>query len=137
MKEAGVMLIIKDGLILGISRRENKAIFGLPGGKKEDNETPEQAAIRETLEETSVKVNSCVQIYRREEPARYPGGLPFYTYCYYATDWEGEPTSSEEGDLAWLTAEELTSTKAAFALYNRNTLDVFKQLFPNVSIKGE
>lgn len=137
MKEAGVMLIVKDGLILGISRREDKTIFGLPGGKKEDGETPEEAAIRETWEETSIKVNSCVQIFRREEPARSTGGLPFYTYCYYATDWEGTPSSSEEGEVAWLTAEELTSTKAAFAQYNRNTLDAFKKLYPQVTIKGE
>lgn len=55
----------------------------------------------------------------------------------YATDWEGEPHNSEEGEVKWLTAEEVCSTKAAFGDYNRKTLNVFKQMFPNVYLKGE
>jgi 8-oxo-dGTP pyrophosphatase MutT (NUDIX family) len=62
MKEAGVMLIIKDGLILGISRRHNKAIFGLPDGKfdpEEGDQTTKDTAIRETHEETGILVKDC------------------------------------------------------------------------------
>jgi hypothetical protein len=36
-----------------------------------------------------------------------------------------------------LTAEEVTSTKAAFGDYNRKTLNIFKTMFPNVYIQGE
>lgn len=138
MKEAGVMLIIKDGLILGISRRHNKNIFGLPGGKKDDTDpSTKETAIRETREETSVIVKDCTLVYERVELGDGPNGVDFYSRCYYASDWEGVPQNSEEGQVKWLTAEELTSTKAAFGDYNRKTLDVFKQMFPKVYLQGE
>lgn len=143
MKEAGVMLIVKDGLILGITRRENKAIYGLPGGKFDPNREPhpdkdtKDTAINETREETTLEVKDCVFIYERVELGAGPNPVDYYSRCYYATDWSGTPTSTEEGDVAWLTAEEVTSTKAAFGNYNRKTLDVFKTMFPNVYLKGE
>jgi len=137
MKEAGVMLIIKDGLILGITRRHDKTKFGLPGGKVDPGETPKQAAIRETLEETSIVVQDCTLIYKRVELGDGPAGVDFYSYCYYATEWAGTPQKSEEGDVKWLTAEEVTSTKAAFGDYNRNTINIFKTMFPNIYLVGE
>ena len=138
MKEAGVMLIIRDGLILGITRRHDKNIFGLPGGKKDptDKDTKE-TAIRETREETSVVVNDCVFLYERVELGDGPTGVDYYSRVYYATDWEGNPCSSEEGDVKWLTAEEITCSHAAFGDYNRKTLDLFKIKFPDIYLKGE
>lgn len=142
MKQAGIALIIKDGLILGISRRHNKAIFGLPGGKfnsdpPDNDKDTKDTAIRETREETSILVKECVLVYERVELGDGPQGVDFYSRCYYAMDWEGEPHNSEEGEVKWLTAEEVCSTKAAFGDYNRKTLNVFKQMFPNVYLKGE
>jgi 8-oxo-dGTP pyrophosphatase MutT (NUDIX family) len=138
MKQAGVMLIVKDGLILGISRRDDKTKFGLPGGKVDDGEMPWQAAIRETLEETDITVSSCVEIFCREEPpGPGPNGEAFYAYCYYALAWTGEPKDSEEGVVKWLTAADLTGEAGAFAVYNRKTLDTFKLKYPHIQLKGE
>jgi ADP-ribose pyrophosphatase YjhB (NUDIX family) len=143
MKQAGVMLIIKDGLVLGISRRNDRTKFGLPGGKFDPERKPlpdkttKDTAIFESLEETSVVVNDCVLIYHRVEPADSPTGTDFHSYCYYATDWTGEPQDSEEGEVRWLTVEEITNSKAAFGAYNRQTINVFKQMFPNVFLQGE
>jgi ADP-ribose pyrophosphatase YjhB (NUDIX family) len=142
MKQAGVMLIIKDGLILGISRRHNKAIFGLPGGKfnpdpPDNDRDTKDTAVRETKEETTIIVKDCVFVYERVELGDGPQGVDYYSRCYYATDWSGEPKDSEEGNIAWLTAEEVTSTAAAFGSYNRKTLDIFKTMFPDVDLIGE
>lgn len=139
IKQAGVMLIIKDGLILAISRRHNKDIFGLPGGKFDDgsDNTPLDTAIRETFEETNILVHDAEFIYERIELGDSPNGVDFSSYAYYATNWEGEPQNSEEGVVKWLTAEELTSTKAAFGDYNRNMLNIFKTQFPEVQLIGE
>lgn len=136
MRQAGVMLIIKDGLILGVSRRYDSTKFGLPGGKVEVGETPAEAAIRETWEETGIRVKTCVPIYKRTEPASEPRGEPFYAYAFYASDWTGDPTRSEEGAVKWITANTLT-TMGAFNSYNRDTLDSFKDMFPEVYIQGE
>lgn len=136
MREAGVMLIIKDGLVLGITRRHDKTIFGLPGGKRDETDpSTKETAIRETLEETSVVVKDCVLVYERVELGDGPNGVDYYSRCYYATDWSGEPTNSEEGIVKWLTEEEITSTKAAFGEYNKKTLSIFKQMFPQVKFR--
>ena len=137
MKNAVVALIIKDGLILGISRRHDKSIYGLIGGKVDPGETLKEALIREVKEETSVVVKDCVLVYERVELGDGPNGVDYYSRCYYATEWSGEPISSEEGEVKWLTAEEVTSTKAAFGDYNRKTLDIFKKMYPDVYLKGE
>jgi ADP-ribose pyrophosphatase YjhB (NUDIX family) len=137
MRQAAVMLIVKDGLILAVSRRHDSTKFGLPGGKQEPNETLSEAAIRETFEETGVKVYTCSRLYVREEPASHPGGEPFYTTAFYAMDWDGDPVASEEGVVKWITASDLTNSSGAFSEYNRATLDAMKKLLPSVYIKGE
>jgi ADP-ribose pyrophosphatase YjhB (NUDIX family) len=139
MKQAGVMLVVKDGLILAVSRRYNKDIFGLPGGKFDEgvDRNSMDTAVRETLEETGVQVKHCVQVYQRIEQGDGPQGVDFYSTTYYATEYEGEPHTSEEGQVKWLTAEELTSTKAAFGDYNRHMLNNFKDMFPEIPVEGE
>lgn len=133
MRDAGVMLIVKDGLILSISRRDDKTKFGLPGGKLEPGETPMQAAIRETLEETGVTVEVCSEFFRREESNI--SGEVFFTYCYRAMTWDGIPQDSEEGIVKWLTTNELTVTHGAFPDYNKAMLDTFKLYYPNIIVK--
>lgn len=137
MREAAVMLIVNsDGLILGVSRRYDHTKFGLPGGKVEPGEQPWESAIRETREETSIESNFLELIFKREEPATTPDGLPFYTYCYYARSWKGTPVDSEEGVVKWLTVEELTSEKGAFPDYNKRTIEAFRSQYPDVTLKG-
>jgi 8-oxo-dGTP pyrophosphatase MutT (NUDIX family) len=137
MKEAVVALIINQGLILGISRRNDKTKFGLIGGKVDSGETCLEALTRETLEECGIFIKSAIPIYERVELGDGPNGVDFYVRCYYATDWLGIPQSSEEGEVAWLTVKEITETKAAFGEYNKSTLEKFKVMFPNVCLKTE
>lgn len=137
MRNAAVMLIIKNGKILAVSRRYDKTKFGLPGGKCEPEETPEQAAIRECEEETGVKVSKCEFIYRRDEPRDRPEGEDFHTYCFYANEWSGEPHNSEEGEVTWLSHIELCGDKGAFAEYNTLTLLKFKELHHDIKLLPE
>lgn len=135
MRSAGVMLIIKDGLILAVSRKNNLNSFGLAGGKAESKETPEMAAIRETFEETNITVHDCSLIYERIEPPSHIGGESFHVCAYYSCNWSGELKRSEEGVVKWITEAELTSDAGSFPEYNKNTLNAFKKLFPDIYIK--
>lgn len=137
MRQAVVALIIKDGLILSISRRHDKTIFGLVGGKVDDNEILQQALVREAREEAGITILDCVPIYKRVELGDGANQVDFESHCYYARSWIGEPTSSEEGEVKWLTAYEVCCTNAAFGDYNRKTLDIFKKMFPHVYLIGE
>lgn len=132
MKQAVVALIIKDGLILSISRRNDKTKFGLIGGKVDEGETLEQALIREVKEESGITIKECIEILHRVEPKDRPEGEDFNTYCYLATEWIGTAHNSEEGEVAWLTEAELTGDNGAFADYNRETIKVYRTKFPTI-----
>ena len=58
MTSAQVVLINKEGFVLGVSRKTDHNDFGLPGGKMdpEDLENPMNTAIRECKEETGLDI---------------------------------------------------------------------------------
>lgn len=137
IRSAGIMLIVKDGLILGISRRDNRSIFGLLGGKNEDEEDLKQTAIRETLEEAGIAVSSCVLFHQRLEPG-IKDGIDYQCQYYYATKWEAywdEPCSPEGMKLKWLTLKEITETQTAFPDTIKDVFEVFQQKFPEIELK--
>ena len=134
VEEAAVMIIVRDRKILSISRRDDISVFGLIGGKRDlTDDSLMVTAIRETVEETTIVVKKCFEVYTRMEPPRYPGGLSFNTTCFYATEWEGEPKDSDEGKVRWLTRSELSNPPpigvGAFALYNTYALNVLSNQF--------
>jgi 8-oxo-dGTP diphosphatase len=56
------------GVLLG-RRRDGNPPWTFPGGKAEPGETPAEAAVRETAEETGVAVTATGEIGRRTHPA--------------------------------------------------------------------
>jgi ADP-ribose pyrophosphatase YjhB (NUDIX family) len=138
--QAAVMLVIKDGKILSVSRRDDKTRFGLCGGKMNKLETPEECAKRECAEETGVNVKTCVPIFTRMVPAKKSGSYDFHVHCFYATDWEGEPKNKEDGiEVKWLSEFELTNNLSngglgAFPEYNTQSISAFKKMFPEIKL---
>ena len=133
MREAVVVIIVKDGLVLGISRRHDATKFGLIGGKVDPGETLIGAAIREVKEETGLTIGGCVYITDRVEPKDTEAGEDFYSYCYYASWWSGTLKESDEGHLRWLSIEEITNSPlAAFGDYNRKAFKAFQEKHPEV-----
>lgn len=62
--------------VLGVSRKDDKTAFGLPGGKVDPGETPEDAAIRELFEETGIVAEEITLLH--DGPFEY--GYHEYTY---------------------------------------------------------
>ncbi len=77
------------------------------GGKFEDKESPEDCILRETFEETGLRLTEW----------RYRGLVTFvsdlypteYMHLFTATGWEGEAHPCDEGELAWIKKAELLS----------------------------
>lgn len=56
LPQAACALIKYEGKILAVSRRDDPTKWGLPGGKVNPGESPYDAAVRETEEETGVLI---------------------------------------------------------------------------------
>jgi len=73
--------------------------WGLPGGKIEPGETPRQAAIRETKEETTLIVSNLKKIKL---------SLDNPVAAYYTRDYSGDvKIDFEHTDWAWIAREEV------------------------------
>lgn len=73
-------IIIKDKKILLIHRfNKGREYYVFPGGGIEENESPEEAVIREVMEETSLKMTSCKLVF--EDFNTYSNGNSLFFSC--------------------------------------------------------
>lgn len=87
-----ITFINDNVLLIERYRRDNSKLhhyFTIPGGGVETNETYEEAAIRETLEETCCEI----KILKTLEIEEYPGGICHWFYAKYL---KGTPTLGGE-----------------------------------------
>lgn len=111
IKKAACCLIFHpDGKrILAVSRRDDPTDFGLPGGKVDEPETPEEAAKRELKEETGLDAMSLSLVFVRADEGSYK------TYTYL-TKAAGEFGTDESGVVKWVTPDDLMN--GSFGEYN-------------------
>ncbi len=101
-----IAVVEHDGRFLIGQRPPGVALAGLwefPGGKIEQGETPEAAAIRECLEETGLRV---------EPLFRYPDHVHAYDHAqvvlhFIACRPVGDPSSLLRNQFRWVAREEL------------------------------
>lgn len=99
---ACVLLRRRDGLILGVSRRDDSTDWGLPGGKREGAESLAETAARELREETGVVVDPAALVHVFTADA---DGTVATTFT--AGAWTGEPAARGEGAVTWVTWDDL------------------------------
>jgi mutator protein MutT len=103
LRAAGVMLVTKAGKVLML-KYANSGKWAFPGGKLEDGETAEQAALRECEEEVGVRPEAVSEITRRDRD-----GVNYTTFIAVIED-EFEPKLSDEHTQArWLPIDDLAS----------------------------
>jgi mutator protein MutT len=109
-------VIINNGRVLGVSRKDNPSDFGLPGGKVNQNEHPDEAIAREVKEETGLTVVSYEKIFHRKEKGKK-------VRTYYVDNWFGTIYTEEKGRVAWVGLEQLFA--GSFGEYNKNLFKRF------------
>ncbi len=118
-KAAGVLIIDKDGLVLGFNRADGQGI-ALPCGKSEVDETPGQTAIRECFEETGMEVSLFGEPYVAIHKE-------FEVSCYRAKILSmGIPLHPTEGYSIWVAPNVVFG--GVFGEYNRAAYEVLSKI---------
>ncbi|EGU29120.1 NUDIX hydrolase [Vibrio scophthalmi] len=98
---------VRDGKVLAV-RSRGKELFYLPGGKREQGESDEQALVREIKEELAVDLHPSSIKYAETFTAQADGkaeGVSVQLTCYFA-DFSGEMSPEAEIEELKLVAME-------------------------------
>lgn len=118
-------LVAKQGKFLVAERTDGQGLCG-PGGHMESDESPQEAAIRESMEEFGIIPKDMV----------FVASMPAVGGCcpselFLCTDYAGEPKADgvEMADARWLSPEELEDAKLfpSFGLSIRILMDELKK----------
>lgn len=112
MVGAAILIVDQEHRLL-LMKRSDSGCWGPPGGAVEPGEYVEQAAKRETLEETGLEVDeiSLFGVFSGPELYyKYPNGDEVYnvTVIYLSRDWRGEVEINEEHtEFRWFAVDEI------------------------------
>jgi 8-oxo-dGTP diphosphatase len=116
-----VLILNKDkSNFLSVSLKEDHTDFNLPGGKVEQNETFEEAAIREVKEETGLDVYNLNYLHKDID-------LDFEVITYYTLSYQGIMNTLENHVVKWLPLYDLTKSKK-WPEYNSMIYNKFLEL---------
>lgn len=97
-----IIIKIKEGIVL-IERKNPPLGWALPGGFVDYGETLEDAACREALEETGLRITNLQQFHTYSDPARDPRHHTISTV--FTAEAHGEPKAGDDAGRAEIFAE--------------------------------
>lgn len=111
------LVLREDGRLLAVSRRGRPDDLGLPGGKIDPGEVPDEAVVRELAEETGVTLHEPEFCYERVDNS---DGV--VAWCYRGA-WSGTARQMEDGiTVTWVEPARLLEPSCTFREYNRGVL---------------
>lgn len=122
--------LIKDNNVVAIKYKQHDiGYYDIPGGKIEENETPEETSIREYKEETGI--NILKQHYIGHNIIEYPDRI-FDFSIYTVDEYSGEPLEFEENESMWINIDDLLKKEKVFL-----SIETIKHLKENMDLKIE
>lgn len=108
------MVFSENRVLVQDKRDDDYSGITFPGGHVERGESFTDVVIREVWEETGLKISEpklCgIKDWMKDEETRY------IVLLYKADKFEGIVTSSEEGDVFWMTLDEMKQRKLAYGM---------------------
>ena len=93
LRDRATLVVVRNGLIL-LARDAGQGHFNMPGGGIEKGESPEQAAVRELLEETGMTATTTESLFTWDSTVA--------RHHVFRIDAEGEArTGGEVAELLW------------------------------------
>lgn len=119
---ASCVLIVNEETkkFLAVSLKWDHDDMNFPGGKVEENETVEEAGIREVKEETGLTVSNLIKLH-----SAYDGDWKVVTY--YAKNYYGEIQTKENHKIQWLPLEDMCKSKS-WPRYNTGVYNNYLKL---------
>lgn len=119
-------LIIRNGMALAVSRRNDSSKWGLPGGKVDPGETAMQAVIRETFEEVGFNMDPAFLKEIFTEICLGQVSYEVTTFLYTGPSPDLEDLVAEKGLLVdYKTFDLLKDVETSpFANYNRHIVEM-------------
>ena len=122
--------LIKDNNVVAIKYKQHDiGYYDIPGGKIEENETPEETSIREYKEETGITILK--QHYIGHNIIEYPDRI-FDFSIYIVDEYSGEPLEFEENESMWINIDDLLKKEKVFL-----SIETIKHLKENMDLKIE
>jgi 8-oxo-dGTP pyrophosphatase MutT (NUDIX family) len=125
---AGVIFCTKTGKVL-ILKKDNK-MWGLPGGKPENNESPRETAIREAREETGIEATNLTQPIITNFNNR-----TYYSYICILNDVVDVTLSTEHKKYDWVNIKDLKTVKL-FKLFRSNLKKIVYKIEKEISLNN-
>lgn len=116
IRKAVRCFLIKDNKVVVTKYKEGnkkEGYYEIPGGKIEERETLEQAAIREMKEKTGIKIKNLK--YRGNMIIEYPNRI-FDFEVFICNECEGKPQDFEENTSEWIEINELLKKEKIYLI---------------------
>lgn len=126
--------LIKDKQVVCIKYKTlNIGYFDIPGGKIENGESPQNAAIREFKEETGIEINNLDEL--GNIIVEYPSKI-YNIKIFKANNYKGVPQEFVENESFWIEIDELLQQKNRFAITYLLQSEFMNELInKNINIK--